>query len=315
MAVRRSPHFPPEAHRQVLKECPDVPCQRPPFPVVLDEVGIGAKTVWLNLPAGRLAFALELAVELCAGLRGIHMSRLEQAISELNGRDFANPAAYALALGRMILLNQEARRGWVEISGQQPWSRATEVSGLASLDAYDLRVRVVGEALELAKEPLWTTESAVGVYHITACPCTQVYNRLLFPAGAAAGPLPTHSQRSHTSLTLTLPPGTEPPPPELLLDCLASALHLSQDLLKRPDEAELVHAAHSRPQFAEDAVRETARAAACLLGPRLPATCRVGIATVGFESIHIHDVRCRLNSTLGELVAIARSGSGEGCRD
>lgn len=303
--------FAHDSHRRVLRDCPDVPRQRPSFPIALDEVGISAKTVWVRLPAGFLPFALRLSVALAAELRGIHMSRLEEAISALHQREFSDLRQYALELTRLTMAGQQALKGRVELSGLLPRLSQTGVSDLSSLDSLELGVTVEGTSGETGLD--CTVRLEVGVYHITACPCTQAYNQLLFPeAGGAGGvgpgspneltlPLPTHSQRSRTRLAVTLPAGEKQPDHETLLACLHAALHLSQDLLKRPDEAELVYAAHHRPQFAEDAVRETARATGEILGPLFSPAGRVEIETVGFESIHIHDVHCRLDTTLAAL--------------
>lgn len=336
-----APFFPPERHREVLQGCLDIPGQRPDFAIELTAVGISAKTVWVRLPEGLLPFTLCLEVELAADRRGIHMSRLEEAISALNDREFADLRDYARALAEPAFPAQGARWGRVELRGQLPRPGKTAVSGRLSLDALDLRVELVGE---LAKDPAdhhdqpavsdhevpgerplpggWrhTLALEVGVHHITACPCTQAYNRLLLAAESrrpdsapeAGGEVlqPTHSQRSHTRLTVSSPaaaarsPLTGPGVDDLLA-CLAAALHLSQDLLKRPDEAELVYAAHRRPQFAEDAVRETARMAGRILGGRLPAESRITITTVGLESIHRHDVHCRLDTSLDAILAVS----------
>ncbi len=310
-----SPFFTAQHHRQVLQDCLDVPGQPPSVAIALDAVGISAKTVWIRLPQGRLPFELRLEVDLAADRRGIHMSRLEEAISALHEPEFTDARQYALELARLAIPGQESRRGRVELSGRLPRLSRTGISGRSSLDAYDLRVEV--ELTCSGEWWHWRVGLGTGVNHITACPCTQAYNRLLLalpgknssPPGPGEIPLPTHSQRCHTMLTVftehqvAASVSPEPPVPdqEILLQCLAAALHLSQDLLKRPDEAELVYASHTHPQFAEDTVRETARAAGILLGPMLPSTSRVQIATVGLESIHSHDVHCRLDTTLAAL--------------
>lgn len=313
----RFPFFSRQRHQEVLRDCLDVPGQPPAVAIALNAVGISAKTVWIRLPQGRLPFDLRLEVDLAADRRGIHMSRLEEAISALHELEFADARQYALELAQRAVPGQESRRGRVELAGRLPRVSRTGVSGRDSLDAYDLRVEVELDASGQLWQ--WAMGLGVGVNHITACPCTQAYNRLLLadgeagPAGVAPVLQPTHSQRSHTTLTLLThaesPAATVPTPAapdqEILLRCLATSLHLSQDLLKRPDEAELVFASHNRPQFAEDTVRETARAAGDLLGPLLPQASRVSIVTVGLESIHSHDVHCRLDTTLAALVALA----------
>ncbi|MDF1613599.1 GTP cyclohydrolase I FolE2 [Desulfurivibrio dismutans] len=306
--------FPAHRHRQVLADCLDVPGQLPTVAIPLDAVGISAKTVWIRLPQGRLPFDLRLEVDLAAHRRGIHMSRLEEAISALHEVEFAQAGQYALELARLAVPGQESRRGRVELRGRLPRISRTGVSGRHSLDAYDLRVEVDLDGAEVTWR--WRMGVGVGVHHITACPCTQAYNQLLLSTAgenpvADSSPIlqPTHSQRSHTTLMVVATHETEAekvpeaatPSQEQLLQCLAAALHLSQDLLKRPDEAELVYASHRHPQFAEDTVRETAQAAGRLLGPVLPPASRLLINTVGLESIHSHDVHCRLETTLAAL--------------
>jgi GTP cyclohydrolase FolE2 len=143
----------------------------------------------------------------------------------------------------------------------------------------------------------------IEVMHITACPCTQVYNSLLFEAQQKGIPLITHSQRSAT--TLIIDDASLGLSYKDLLMCLDDALHITQDLLKRPDEAELVLKAHQRPQFAEDAVRETARSVAIHFGNRLPPHTRVAISSISLESIHIHDVICRMDTTLKAITDVA----------
>lgn len=300
----------PARHQKVLATCGDVPAERPSFAISLPEVGISNKTVWVTLPPGRLPFSLTLDVDLAAERRGIHMSRLEEAITLLHERPFADLREYGVALLRETLRTQEANQGRVELRGLLPWSRPTKVSGRISLDSLEISCRIEGgRDAEAAPLPAPLLEIGVGVHHLTACPCTQAYNRVWFDMAEYPAPLPTHSQRSFTTLRLSAA-GDEVaalPAYDELLACLAVALHLTQDLLKRPDEAELVRQAHTQPQFAEDAVRETARAAGQHFGHLAPAT-RVVIESVSLESIHIHDVRCRLDTSLAAIRAAMTSG-------
>jgi len=277
----------------------DVPGQRLAFPVPLSGVGIANKTVWVDLPQGRLAFTARLEVDLPGHIRGIHMSRMEEVISLLHGRQFVDPRAYAEELGRLMILRQEATAGSVQLSGKVPVLRATRVSGRVSVDAAELLARV---DLRRAGEQVTTrTTLGAGLHHITACPCTQAYNSVLFEHAAEPCPLPTHSQRSSTRLEIG------PLADQLCLDdllaCLEAALHVTSDLLKRSDEADLVLIAHRYPQFAEDAVRGTAREVLSRFGRILPQATGLVIESTSLESIHIHDVVCRLATTLGQLAA------------
>ncbi|MGV1099290.1 GTP cyclohydrolase, FolE2/MptA family [Thiovibrio sp. JS02] len=293
-------HISLSEHARAIKRCLDIPQQKPSFPMPLPEVGISGKTVWVRLPAGTIPFAARLEVSLGALARGIHMSRLEEVITGLHAREFADLREYALALGGEMLARQGAEQGRVRLRGQLPLLRTATASKRQSLDSIevgvDLRLKAGadGSALSLLY--------GVGVNHITACPCTQAYNQVLFnKTGGDPCPLSTHSQRSHTRLQI----GADARAPELeeIRACLEKALHVTQDLLKRPDEAELVFKSHAAPQFAEDAVREVARQAGLYFGPRLPAETPVIIESLSLESIHIHDVCCRLQTTLAEIRA------------
>jgi len=290
----------------VLAAGNDVPEERPSFALPLSEVGISGKTVWVPLPQGTLPFAASMHVDLAAERRGIHMSRLEEVMTELHQRRFDDLRGYGVALAMTMLERQQATRGVVALRGKLPLLRAAAVSGQTSLDTIEISVEVsVEREGSIVREQVMV---GAGIYHITACPCTQAYNRVLLGERAGESPQPTHSQRSFTTL-LMVAHGAAPSYDDLV-DCLASALHATQDLLKRPDEAEIVLQSHFHPQFAEDAVREVARAAGRCFGNHLPSATEVVVEALSLESIHIHDVRCRLATTLGAILAV-EAGHGQ----
>lgn len=292
-----------QEHRRVVDSCIDVPQERPSFPLHLTEVGISGKTAWVHLPQGRLPFSARIDVDLPGDLRGIHMSRLEEVMASLYDQSFIDLRSYALELGREAVRHQEASCGKVYLSGKLPIVRQAVISKHSSIDTVDISAKAYLRSKEdrISEK----VEIGVGVSHITACPCTQVYNQALFERENESCPFPTHSQRSYTKLIVDAD-GARPNYEELL-DCLESALHVTQDLLKRPDEAEIVLKAHRYPQFVEDAVRETARALGIQFCDVLPTSARVIIDSLSFESIHIHDVRCRLDTTFGEIIKCLNS--------
>lgn len=292
------PSISPQDHARVLAEGLDIPQQRPSFALPLPEVGICGKTVWVRLPEGLIPFTARLEVNLAAEVRGIHMSRMEEVIAALYDQEFSDLREYGLQLGREMMARQGASRGRVRLTGQLPLIRTAMVSGRQSVDsiAVSLDLKLVGQGEALESVAMF----GVGVAHITACPCTQAYNQTLFCKEGGDCPLPTHSQRSQTTLSLQSA-GLSPSIAELLA-CLEEALHVTQDLLKRTDEAQLVYTSHSLPQFAEDAVREVARQAGERFGKTLPPETLVVIDSLSLESIHIHDVCCRLETSLAEIV-------------
>jgi GTP cyclohydrolase FolE2 len=292
------PSISPQDHARVLAEGVDIPQQRPSFGLPLPEVGIRGKTVWVRLPQGLIPFTARLEVNLGADVRGIHMSRMEEVIASLYDREFTDLREYGLQLGREMMTRQGASTGRVRLAGHLPLVRTAMVSGRQSVDsiAVSLDLKLAGQGEELESVAML----GVGVAHITACPCTLAYNQTLFRKEDDDCPLPTHSQRSQTTLALQSA-GLSPSIDELL-GCLEAALHVTQDLLKRTDEAQLVYTSHSLPQFAEDAVREVAMRAGERFGKVLPPETLVVIESLSLESIHIHDVCCRLETTLAEIV-------------
>lgn len=297
-----------EKHRQVLETCIDVPEERPSFPIELQKVGISGKTVWVSLAdnnGGHIPFTARIFVTLPANRRGIHMSRIEQAISALHDKKFSGLPEYGILLATHILEAQNGQSVSVELSGRMPLIQQAPVSKLYSIDSIDITF-----AVELRKDKPIATENVLvgaGVHHLTACPCTLSYNEVLFNRFHDPWPLATHSQRSRTELLVSLKNYEQLPGYSLLVGILDSVLHVSQDLLKRPDETELVLKAHRLPQFAEDTVREVARAAAEKFKDALPPETRIQVNSLSLESIHIHDVECCLDTQLGDILETLHS--------
>ena len=291
--------FSKEKHQRVLQESEDVPENPPTFSLPINEVGISEKTLWIKLPQGLIPFKGEISVDLPGNYKGIHMSRMEQAISQLYLHPFADIAEYAVTLGDQILKGQRARKARIKLEGEIPQLLKTPVSLVNSTDSVLIHCTAT-----LFKEKDGIEKSycmGTGVYHITACPCTQVYNRKLFDdCTRSTAPYPTHSQRCITWIEVESI-GIRPAFSQLYR-CLSSCLHLSQDLLKRPDEAELVWLCHSNPQFAEDVVRMVAQQAGMAFREELHPDSVIRVRTTSYESIHRHNVTCRLETTLGQII-------------
>ena len=281
----------------MLKSSRDVPEMSPAFGLGLDQVGISAKTVWINLPQGRLPFDAEILVDLPDQFRGIHMSRMEAAVSDLYEQDFIDIRQYAERLCRLILGNQRGNRASISLQGHIPQVFKTTVTSLVSVDSLGVSVKTRG----VKRHGDIETVSLLGlsITHMTACPCTQVYNKALFP-GVSAPCLLTHSQRCITTMQVEDERGAVSF--QDLYQCLASCLHVTQDLLKRPDEAEIVLRCHQGPQFVEDVVRLVACQAGERLKGLLPGSSRIRIETISLESIHLHNVKCLLDCTLGRIL-------------
>ncbi len=303
-----SPIIPDEKHRHVLKTCVDVPEETPSFPLPLHKVGITGKTVWVGLVennGGHLPFTARILVDLPADRRGIHMSRIEEVITELYDKKFATLPEYGMLLASKVLDAQHACRVSITLNGAMPLIQQTPISRLNSIDSVDLKFSV-----NIRKNNSQISQDATigaGIHHLTACPCTLNYNQVLFGRHDDPWPQATHSQRSKTELLVNPPSAEQLPAYSELVAVLAEALHVSLDLLKRPDETELVLKAHNNPQFAEDTVREVARMAGERFKNSLPPDTRIQVHSTSLESIHIHDVECCLDVSLGEIIATRQS--------
>jgi GTP cyclohydrolase FolE2 len=288
------PQIPLSEHKRVLHEGKDVPEQAPAFQIDLTEVGISEKTVWVTLPQGMLPFNTEISVNLPGYVRGIHMSRIEEAVSQLYQKSFPDIRYYAQKLAPLVLERQRGECARVLVSGKAPLVRRTSVSQRTSVDVVDMSADVCASIKDGTLS--LKTIIGMGLCHITACPCTQVYNQVLSEGVDAQFPTLTHSQRAETRLCLEVQ--DDHPTYEEILQCLESTLHVTQDLLKRPDEAEIVLKAHYYPQFVEDVVREVAREVGKRFDGKLPDATEVIIESLSLESIHNHNVRCNLRTTL-----------------
>jgi len=299
-----STFIPEDKHQQVLGTCVDVPEESPSFPLPLKMVGISGKTVWVRLAdnkGGHIPFNARILVSLEAHRRGIHMSRIEQAISSLYDREFISLPAYGKLLGDHIIKTQNARYLSLELTGHLPFIQQAPVSRLNSIDSIEVSYKAVIEKNKTGET--LKTQVGAGVHHLTACPCTLSYNEVLFDRYNDPWPQATHSQRSKTRLLVSPPDDGQLPAYRDLTDILAAVLHISQDLLKRPDETELVLKAHKSPQFAEDTVREVARAAGKKFKDTLPPETQIQVHSLSLESIHIHDVECSLDTKLGDILS------------
>ncbi len=307
-----STFIPEDRHQQTLAACVDVPEESPSFPLPLTGVGISGKTVWVRLSdnrGGHIPFSATLLVNLPANRRGIHMSRFEEAITSLHDRDFSSLPEYGIQLANLIVAAQNARYLSLALTGHLPFIQQAPVSTLRSIDTMEASFKVVIDNSNGGR--ITEIRVGAGVHHLTACPCTLAYNEVLFNRHNDPWPQATHSQRSTTRL-LVSPPDTELLPTyQDLTDILASVLHVSQDLLKRPDETELVLKAHRFPQFAEDTVREVARAAGEKFKDTLPPETRIQVHTLSLESIHIHNVECSLDTKLTDILTALHANKQE----
>jgi GTP cyclohydrolase-4 len=116
----------------------------------------------------------------------------------------------------------------------------------------------------------------------------------------------SHNQRNRTQLIFELDMTSE-----VEVDRMIEAIEAAQSsptyaILKRGDEGQVVLAAHRRPKFVEDVLRDLFASLPSRF-PDLPDSTGVRVGTVSEESIHKYNAEASHRLTLGEL----RRPSGE----
>jgi GTP cyclohydrolase IV len=117
-----------------------------------------------------------------------------------------------------------------------------------------------------------------------------------------AVPVATHNQRGIGTLYVGCPETcAEAVEAEALLEIVEDAMSSEiYELMKRPDEVEVVEKAHRRPRFVEDCVREMVRMAAERFSAFGPDTFLMA-RQENLETIHKHNVVAERHGLLGEL--------------
>ena len=196
------------------------------------------------------------------------------------------------------------------IAARYPEHKAAPGSGSLTQEIYTL----YGSAVASARG----TRRLVGVQAagMTACPCAQAMlgdrSRERLADGGfseeeiervlATVPVATHNQRGLGTLHVGLPEGWEEQvEAQTLLHIVESSMSSEiYELMKRPDEAEVVEKAHRRPRFVEDCVREMVRSAVeefRTLGSEVFVMAR----QENLETIHRHNVVAERHGRLGDL--------------
>lgn len=331
----------------------DVPAQRPAVAIAVDAVRVVNQRVPFTLADplfGRADVLCEIAVgcDLPPEQRGIHMSRIEQAL-DVTAEQASTLPEVALLIAERVQRTQGRTRAHARLTGDVVLRNRTSVTDLPSRDLITLTA-----AADLGPRP--TLSLGISATNMTACPCMQAYalDDLLAhftpldhdPATVGAGdalaarervrsavPIATHSQKGRVTLTVEVPlpppPATQARPEDEPLDppdslgrrldnravsraaaaslpsvadlyrVLHAATTLTSELLKRPDEYDMVKRAHHRAQFVEDVARQAAAAAAQLL--TVTDTAQVTVHASSYESIHGHDIDATLTSSLRSL--------------
>lgn len=282
---------------------PDVQALLPEAQFKLNRVGVSGvrKLVRVRRPGREedivLTTTFDIAVDLPPTMKGSHMSRNVEAVSEILERSTAEPVAglenLCLVIAKEVLRRHDyATEAEVKAEADYFLERKTPF-GTTSTEWFTL----IAEAL--AKPDEARKLIGVEVTGMSACPCAMETAKSLRGDESQGAGL-THNQRNRGMLLLEVPEDVEVEA-DRLVDLVERAQSApTYELLKRKSEGELVLLAHDHPRFVEDVVRGIL-ASAIEAYPDLPDDAILYARSISEESIHKHDAYAVRETTVGEL--------------
>jgi GTP cyclohydrolase IV len=303
----------------------DVQARRPATHVSLSRVGVTGVHKAIHIGAGDGAQLFHAEVEAFVDLgphqKGAHMSRFEEVVEQAIDEVVLGESLKAETLAAHIAERARGRQGGlraeVTITARYPQDKRAPLSGLRTQGMYAL----IGSAVASERG----TRRLVGVQAqgMTACPCAQEELRgrareRLEGDGFTHDeiervfehvPVATHNQRGLGTLYVGCPEACDRAIEatrllEIVEESMSSEIY---ELMKRPDEAEVVERAHRRPRFVEDCVREAIRMAVEEFAP-LGDDVFVMSRQENLETIHQHNVVAERYGLVGELARELREG-------
>lgn len=291
----------------------DVPESVPLKPVTVDKAGVTNQRTYLtinNVDGKGTATVLcdvEMLVEL-KGHRGIHMSRCIEALFALAAAPHDSLDSFTEKLAKELADKQSSEKVYVNATATYLAARKTKATNRTSFDTMYLKSKT--QIVD------GNTETTIGVeaFNMTGCPCTETYTKFtVVPQLAEQGfdreqiqkiidltISGTHTQRGMAKLYVQKSADTVTH--KALYEALNNSCHLIFELLKRPDEHELVVRALKKPQFTEDVVRDIA-SEFVRVNNKLEGSTQIKVVSTLFDSIHIHDVHTEIETDVGKIKA------------
>lgn len=302
-----------DSYEDFLNVLTNVPESPSLTPIWVNEAGILNQQSYIKLSGVEkdrspqpMLCDVQIGVQLESNRRGIHMSRCEESLHELADTEFSSIDSYAEQLAVLTQQKQNSIRVFVKVRGT--YIRHT-VSPITKKISHD-KIFILSEVIH--EKSISKIRTGLQVFNICACPCTQTYIKYsavpkLLEKGYSLEEIQeiiditlagTHTQRGR--VTLMIDKTDVRVTTSALYNCIASATILAQELLKRPDEHDLVVRALKKGQFTEDVVRDVAKSVINHFH-YLPDSVNLEVESVVLDSIHIHDIMSLINSSFGEI--------------
>jgi len=242
--------------------------------------------------------SIDIYVDLPGDQKGSHMSRNVEVLNEIVEDSVKNPITaiedVAAEICRKLMVRHEyAKEGEVHIEAEYFRASRTPL-GKDTFESYTL---LSGGHIE--RDGQLTKMVGVEVIGMTACPCGQQTVTEMLEI-QSEHPVMTHNQRNVVTLMIYLPEDKSIEANDLIDLVEASFSSPTYELLKRPDEGQVIINAHTNTKFVEDVVRAVLDNFVKKY-PDLPDEVFVDVISDSEESIHKHDAFAEREATLGEL--------------
>ena len=310
---------------------PDVQAGSPDIKINLTRVGVKnvKKLVEVARAGGKRPVILisdfHIFVDLPSDIKGANLSRNFEAMYEVLEEAISTPIYEVEELcsevaKRVLLLHEYASTAEVGMKSEYMLKRRTPVMKIscqepATIFAEARAFRAHNKGVRIKK--------IIGaeIVGMTTCPCAQELMRdkvveELTKIGVAkkemdaflnAIPLATHNQRGRGIISIEVEDNVKVSMIEIIKIIERSMSAKTYELLKRPDEAEVVEIAHKKPMFVEDCVREMAKRVVETF-KELPDDSIINIKQINEESIHQHDAVAERIASLGDLRRELKAG-------
>jgi GTP cyclohydrolase-4 len=308
-----------------MVELPDVQNQEALLPIGLDKVGlIGiVKRVKITRDNEEIILlpSISAFIDLPRNMRGIHMSRsietIEGIIEEISYRPVGSIESFCEKMVK-TLLEKHDYASHASVTMESPLvldvrSGETEVKRQKTY-------RVYAEGRGERKNGEIVTRIFIGVSGegMTVCPCgqeiTRDYSRTMLRKRAREFnlneetidkilnliPIASHSQRCSAKIMIEMPKENAVSIKELTQIIEESMSGVTQDVLKRPDEARLIRIAHLNPRFIEDTTRQIIYGSAHKFKD-FPDTTEISVEVESMESVHGYNAFAKKTATLREI--------------
>jgi GTP cyclohydrolase-4 len=214
---------------------------------------------------------IEITIDLDKDHKGVHMSRLVEAIAEAVEEETQKPGGSIEEIERHILdalqRRHPFRRGEVRMETDMTLQRRTPVSGRTTMESHRIEVTVIKDGSKYAKRLKAT------VLGNTVCPHSMV---------TCGKP---HIQRAVGELEVETSYADNVELEEMV-GCIEKSFSSEvYTLLKTEDERHVVEKMHRNPKFVEDVAREMLEGA-----KKRFKKAKIRSRVISNESIHRHDV-------------------------